>query len=111
MASSYLIVILTIFALSLLIDIFHTRLAKKYPTKLFIALFFIFGMLFLQVYIGISIGLWKYGKGILGIYFLSIPLEEYLYMAIAPYSAIVLWEAFHKLVRTQTKKRSKRGKK
>lgn len=110
MASSYLILILAIFMLSLIVDLRYTHLFQRYPTKLFIALLFIFGILFLQVYMGIFMGLWKYGKGILGIYFLSIPVEEYLYLAIAPYSAIVFWETFHKTVRTNVKKKTKRRK-
>ena len=96
MSSSYLISILTILALTLIIDMTYTHLIRRHFAKLFITILFIFGILFLQVYMGIFMGLWKYGDGILGIYFLNIPVEEYLYMAIAPYTAIVFWEAFHK---------------
>lgn len=55
---------------------------------------------FFLVYMGIAMNIWFYnGQGIMGVYYLSIPIEEYAYMVFAPYASIVVWEAFHRAIR------------
>lgn len=44
-------------------------------------------------------GLWLYGTGITGVEFYSVPVEEYIFMAVAPFMTIVFWEAFHKFLK------------
>lgn len=86
-----------ILAVTLMVDIFYSKVLIKYPKKLLITLAFSFSIFFFLILTGINFNLWSYsGEGILGVYFLNIPVEEYLFMVVAPYGAIVLWEAFHK---------------
>lgn len=102
---SYLTVILLIIFFTLTIDLKISKIIIKFPTKFIIYEIFMFGVLFLQMYTGIKMGLWEYsGQGILQYYLLDIPIEEYFYMLIAPYTAIVIWESFHKLNIRKNKK-------
>lgn len=99
MTHSYLIIILLLVLIVLTIDFKISHTLKKYPLKLLLCISFVYVVLLMRIYIGIKMGLWGYGNGILQIYFYDIPVEEYIFMGFAPYATIVFWEAFHKLVK------------
>lgn len=97
MHAAYLLLILVLFLLVGVLDLFYAKVFTRYPQKLFFAVLFNVPIFFFLVYTGIALGIWGYnGQGIMGVYYLSIPVEEYAYMIFAPYSSIVVWEAFHK---------------
>lgn len=84
----------------LFIDLLYTKTIQHYSLKLIITLLFIFGILFFLDYTGLILKLWIYpGEGLSGLYYLSLPLEEYLYLFIAPFIAIIVWETFHKAIK------------
>ena len=102
MAYTYLGIVFGVFLLSFLLDFFVVHLSKKYLAKLLLTLSILAGVGFFLDYAGVNLHLWAYdGLGIIGVYFLSLPLEEYLFLLIAPYAAIVFWEFLHlKVFRT-----------
>lgn len=108
MHSAYLILISILLLTTVIVDRFYAKVSNRYATKLFLAILFNFSIFFFLVYVGIHLNIWYYNnQGILGVYYLSIPFEEYLYMIFAPYSSIVLWESFHKAIGTKDKRRKK----
>ncbi|OGH50370.1 MAG: hypothetical protein A3G13_00340 [Candidatus Levybacteria bacterium RIFCSPLOWO2_12_FULL_37_7] len=106
MHTAYLVLISILFAITIIVDRFYAKVSNRYLSKLFIAILFNLSIFFFLVYVGIHMNIWYYNnQGILGMYYLSIPFEEYLYMIFAPYSSIVLWESFHKTIKRNVKKK------
>lgn len=99
MPQSYFIIITLILVVAILADISFSKVMFKFPIKLVVALSFLFIIFLLRIYMGVKMNLWTYGEGILGNYIYNVPIEEYLFMVIAPYSTIVLWETIHKALR------------
>lgn len=99
MIFSYLIIIGCILFSVLVLDFLYTRILLRNFTKLLVATSFLYVIFLFRIYMGIKMDLWEYGSGILGIYFFSVPFEEYIFMLVAPYATIVLWEAFHKAIK------------
>lgn len=100
MQASYLVLITVLFFFVLLLDLFYAKVSLRYPRQLILVVLFCFPIFFFLVYMGIAMNIWFYnGQGIMGVYYLSIPIEEYAYMVFAPYSSIVVWEAFHRAIR------------
>lgn len=98
---SYLSLLEVIFLSSLIVDLFYCHIIYHYPVKLCKTLVFVFCILMFMDFTGVGLKLWSFtGNGLQGTYFLSLPIEEYLFMVIAPYGAIVVWESFHKFSRS-----------
>ena len=107
MHTSYLVVIVLVFLVSFLLDLFVTKLFTRYFSKLVLVLTFLYVVFLVRIYMGVKMGLWSYGEGILGNKIYAIPIEEYIFMGVAPYGTIVLWETFHKLSGKIRRKKTK----
>lgn len=100
MEVSYLFILAVVFIATLGLDLIYTHILYKYRTKLLLTLLFIFGVFISLDYLAVSFNLWGFpGQGLVGVYIVKLPIEEFLFMIIAPFGAIVVWEAFHKAIK------------
>lgn len=99
MKESYLIIGILLTLGLLILDLSYSKVIAKQSRELILSLLVLCPLFFLLVYFGIQLDLWHYGNGILGSYFLGIPIEEYIFIISGPFGAIVLWEALNKTFR------------
>lgn len=84
---------------SLGLDLSFAKVITRYPKKLTLSLSFIFATYMFLDYTAVLMKLWEFKPyGITGIYLYQLPMEEYLFMIVAPYAAIVLWETINRIL-------------
>jgi len=94
---SYIVSLILIAVLTVVLDIQYSHTIARYPRQLLLTLCFLAGVFYFLVSAGVDLNLWSYrAEGLIGIRFLSLPVEEYGFMVIIPYSAIILWESLHR---------------
>jgi lycopene cyclase domain-containing protein len=101
----YLIILILLFLLTLFLEIaFRIHLYNSIKERIIIPVsFVIIGFLWE------SFALYRYhwtfeGPGLIGINFLSIPIEEYLFFLIVPYFILTLYKVITKEIEKKSKK-------